>query len=207
MKNVYLVGLLSFCFLFANIAKAQLSKDERKEWKKKAKEYKKNPEQLKSLVEENSALGSQVSSLKNQVNSLQSNLDDETAKVSELQDQIESLRGQIAAKNQQISELKTKDVTQHKGQPSEKGLVFKVQIGAFQKDKKLTEYAEDQKNFDEDTAEGMHKYTLGTFRDYWEADKFKKRLRQMGVQEAWIVAYKDGQRVPIKDVLEGIIQG
>jgi hypothetical protein len=27
----------------------------------------------------------------------------------------------------------------------------------------------------------------------------------MGVKDAWIVPYKDGKRVPIKDVLEGVI--
>ena len=50
------------------------------------------------------------------------------------------------------------------------------------------------------------RYTLGEFRDYWEADKFKKYLREMGVKDAWIVPYKDGKRVPIKDVLEGVRQ-
>ena len=38
-----------------------------------------------------------------------------------------------------------------------------------------------------------------------QADTFKKYLREMGVKGAWIVAYKDGKRVPIKDVLEGVI--
>ena len=38
-----------------------------------------------------------------------------------------------------------------------------------------------------------------------EADTFKKYLREMGVKDAWIVSFKDGQRVPIKDVLEGVI--
>lgn len=27
----------------------------------------------------------------------------------------------------------------------------------------------------------------------------------MGVKDAWIVPYKDGQRVEIKDVLEGVV--
>jgi len=26
----------------------------------------------------------------------------------------------------------------------------------------------------------------------------------MGVKDAWIVSFKDGKRVPIKDVLEGV---
>ena len=51
----------------------------------------------------------------------------------------------------------------------------------------------------------VKKNYLGVFRDYWEADTFKKYLREMGVSEAWIVSFKDGQKVPIKDVLEGVI--
>ena len=49
----------------------------------------------------------------------------------------------------------------------------------------------------------MNKYTIGVFKDYWEADTFKKYVREMGVRDAWIVSYRDGQRVDIKDVLEG----
>ncbi|MGI9543756.1 MAG: Ezrin/radixin/moesin family protein, partial [Cyclobacteriaceae bacterium] len=54
-------------------------------------------------------------------------------------------------------------------------------------------------------SDGTQRYTLGNFKDYWQADKFKKYLREMGVKDAWIVPYKDGRRVPMKDVLEGVI--
>ena len=47
--------------------------------------------------------------------------------------------------------------------------------------------------------------TIGIFRDYWEADTFKKYLREMGVKDAWIVPFKDNVRVEIKDVLEGVV--
>jgi hypothetical protein len=30
-------------------------------------------------------------------------------------------------------------------------------------------------------------------------------MREMGVRDAWIVPYQDGQRVEIKDVLEGVV--
>ena len=47
------------------------------------------------------------------------------------------------------------------------------------------------------------KYTLGEFTDYWEADKFKQFLREMGVEGAWVVAYKDGKRQIMKEAREG----
>ena len=86
------------------------------------------------------------------------------------------------------------------------GVVFKVQIGAF-RNKDLTKYFENNKNFSGDVdADGTKKYTLGYFGDYWEGDRFKKYLREMGVKDAWIVPYKAGKRLNIKDVLEGIVE-
>jgi len=57
----------------------------------------------------------------------------------------------------------------------------------------------------EKSQDGVNAYTIGLFRDYWEADTFKKYMREMGVKDAWIVPFKDGQRVDIKDVLEGVV--
>ena len=89
---------------------------------------------------------------------------------------------------------------------SQDGVVFKVQIGAF-RNKDLSKYFENNENFGGETeADGVQKITLGNFRDYWEADTFKKYLREMGVNDAWIVPYKDGTRVAMKDVLEGVVQ-
>jgi hypothetical protein len=78
-----------------------------------------------------------------------------------------------------------------------------VQVGAF-RNKDLAKYLDNNPNFSGDTdQDGARKYTLGYFKNYWEADNFKKYLREMGVSDAWLVSYKDGKRVPIKDVLEG----
>ena len=86
----------------------------------------------------------------------------------------------------------------------DQGVVFKVQIGAF-RNKDLTKYFDNNPNFSGEVDEdGQKKYTLGYFTDYWEANNFKKYLRKMAVKDAWIVSYKDGERVPIKDVLEGV---
>jgi len=204
MKKIVTLVCLSICLsLLISQSHAQFSKQEKKEWKNKAKEYKKNPEQLKKLMDEHNSLKSQVSSLDGQVKTLQARLEEKNSKISELGDKNENLKAELAAARQKLKEKRA----QKKVAPGfEKGLVFKVQIGAFL-NKDLSQYGESQENFDAETDEkGIHKYTLGTFRDYWEADKFKKYLRGMGVKAAWIISYQDGNRVPIKDVLEDIIQ-
>ena len=84
------------------------------------------------------------------------------------------------------------------------GIVFKVQIGAFEK-KDMSKFFDNNPMFSGQDENGLQKITVGFFKDYWEADTLKKYLREMGVKDAWIVPFKDGTRVPIKDVLEGVI--
>ena len=90
-------------------------------------------------------------------------------------------------------------------QVTPKGVIYKVQIGAFKK-MDLSKYFDNHANFSGEIEEGgIIKYTLGQFTVYWEADQFKKYLRKMGVKGAWVVAYKNGHRVDIRDALEGAI--
>ncbi len=196
--SLILVGTISFN------ATAQMDKKEKKEWKKKAKEYAKSPDQLKQLVEDNQALQSQVTSLKAENTSMQSKLSDKDAKMSELQDDLAKLRSDLAAAKAATRESKPAPTEMKSGEKMIDGLVFKVQIGAF-RNKDLSKYFENHENFGGESEDGMQKITLGQFRDYWEADTFKKYLREMGVRDAWIVPYQDGVRKEIKDVLEGVV--
>src|SRR5687767_12111619 len=199
--------VLIFCLAFifsASLSFAQLSKAEKKEWKKKAKEYSKNPANLKQLLEEKDAADAQVSSLNQKVTELQSLMSDKDARLAELEDQLAQTRAQLTTANAELTQLKESPAPVN-AMDFSKGVVFKVQIGAF-KNKDLAKYFENNPNFGGEVKEGEpQKITIGIFRDYWEADTFKKYLREMGVKDAWIVPYRDGQRVEIKDVLEGVV--
>ncbi len=184
---------------------AQLSKKEKKEWKKKAKEYSKNPANFKTFVEAKQTAESQVSTLGTEVNKLKSSVSDKDAKIAELEDQISRMRGDLTSARAELAKLK--ESPPKNSMDFSKGVVFKVQIGAF-KNKDLSKYFENNPNFGGEAADGgEQKLTIGIFRDYWEADTFKKYMREMGVSDAWIVPYRDGQRVEIKDVLEGVVDG
>ncbi len=180
-----------------------MSKQEKKEWKKRVKAL--EPEQYKNLLEENQTLKAQVGTLKNQVSGFDQQIADKNAQINEYQSSVSSLRTDLAAARKQLQEASTASTPQKGSAIDEsKGVVFKVQVGAF-KQKDLAKFAEGNENFSAEKDGDVNKYTLGLFRDYYEADAFKKYLREMGVKDAWIVSFKDGQRVPIKDVLEGII--
>ncbi len=205
MKKIRL--LFCLVLLFAGTqAIAQLSKQEKKEWKKKAKEFAKNPANLKQLTEDKQTADGQVSALNTQVKNLQSSNSDKDARIAELEDQLSQSRGELTGARAEIAQLKqSPPAAVISPMDFSKGVVFKVQIGAF-KNKDLSKYFDNNPNFGGEAAEkGDQKLTIGVFRDYWEADTFKKYMRDMGVKDAWIVPYRDGQRVEIKDVLEGVV--
>lgn len=185
---------------------AQLSKAEKKEWKKKAKEYSKNPAELKSLIESKQAAETEVNNIKGQVSTLNGQISDKNAKIADLEDQISKMRSDLTSTRAELAQLKENPPAPTVNPMDfSKGVIFKVQIGAF-KNKDLAKYFDNNPNFGgEATEKGEQRYTIGVFRDYWEADKFKKYMREMGVKDAWIVPFKDGQRVEIKDVLEGVL--
>jgi len=207
MKKILIPAMcLTFCVASITQSYGQLSKVEKKEWKTKYKAYKKDLEAFKNLVEEHTALRGEVNNLNGQVSNLQSRISDKDAELGDLQTRVQQLEGDVAsarsAQRKAEQDLATKP-------PStsgdwDKGVVFRVQIGAFEKNKLEGSTGSDESTLEE--GEGMQKVVLGNFRDYWEADKFKKYLRNMGVKDAWIVPYKDGTRVEIKEVLEGVVQ-
>jgi vacuolar-type H+-ATPase subunit I/STV1 len=172
-----------------------------KEWKKKKKRM--SEEEFKDLVESNESMKSQISSMQKDLENAQSKLDAKDADIKKLKDENSRLKAQIAELS---AKPKNTSPGYAAGNPNE-GIVFKVQIGAF-KFKSLEKYVNNNPNFSgEEDPDGTKKYTIGIFRDYWEADAFKKYMREMGVKDAWIVSYKDGVRVDIKDVLEGAVGG
>jgi outer membrane murein-binding lipoprotein Lpp len=198
--------ILFFCLALMTASTqsfAQLSKKEKKEWKKKAKQMAKAPENLKQLTEDKAAADNTVSTLNQKVSQMESTIGDKDAKIAQLEDELTQMRGQVTAAKAELEQLKANPVVN--SMDFSKGVVFKVQIGAF-KNKNLAKYFENNPNFGGEAKDGEpQKLTIGIFRDYWEADTFKKYMREMGVKDAWIVPYKDGERVEIKDVLEGVV--
>lgn len=205
--SIVLVGLV-VCLASVNQSYAQLSKEEKKEWKKKYKAYKSDLEAFKNLVEENSSMKSQLNNSRGQISNLQSQISEKDAQISDLQAQTRKLQSDVssaqAAQRKAEADLASKPAST--SGDWDKGVVFRVQIGAFEKGQDATEFSEGNDEFNAEKADGMQKVTLGNFRDYWVADKFKKYLREMGVKDAWIVPYKDGGRVDIKEVLEGVVE-
>lgn len=195
-KYITLVALV--CFVAVGYqATAQMDKAEAKEWKKRIKAL--EPEQYKALIEENKSLKSQVASLRTELEGVDDRIADKDDQISQYQNQVAKLRDELAEANTKPAQPVAKAGTGDENV----GVIFRVQIGAYEK-KDLGDAAKNAKNFNQQKDGSLNKYSVGAFRDYWEADTFKKYLREMGVKDAFIVSFKDGQPVPIKDVLEGV---
>ncbi|WP_375585155.1 Ezrin/radixin/moesin family protein [Cyclobacterium xiamenense] len=166
-----------------------LSKEEYASWKQKKKEL--SPADYKNLVEEKEQLEEDNRSLAEKEAYLNQLVAEKNDEISRMSEQVLRLRSaQAAAPVEANAETN----------PWDHGVVFRVQLAALDDYdlRDLTENGSDLKIVDED---GYIKYVLGQFRDYEMADTFKKKLRKIGVKEAWIVPYKDGERVPLKEVL------
>lgn len=92
--------------------------------------------------------------------------------------------------------------------PASDEIEYRVQIGSFSKGlpsyvqrlydklskfRKIDHYTDDK---------GVVVYTVGKLSDYHAAVNLKKQLRQEGASDAFVVAYKNGERIKVSDALK-----
>jgi hypothetical protein len=170
-------------------------KELEKRWKKKLKDL--SPLEYKELVESRAELKGENDGMKRQLTNMGKVVSDKDHEIAELRAAVDSM-------SQQGGRRLNRDDNELEGSYSEytKGVWYRVQVGVYSKiDASM--FKDNNKNFSvEQDSDGAYKYTLGHFRDYWEADNYKQYMRKLGIKDAWIVAYKDNERVNIKDVLQ-----
>lgn len=179
---------------------AKTQKEIKKEWKKKAKMYVKNPLALKAREE----------SFQKQIEDINQRLDAETKKNTELSSQIVELEDRLRSKQYSLDSMRSEYARMKAAYEAEKkqarldvmpGLVFKVQIGAFRLFD-MRQYAQDNPFFEAEAMGDINRYTVGRFRDLKLAEAFQKDIKRLGIRDAWIVPYKDGVRITMKEAKE-----
>ena len=85
---------------------------------------------------------------------------------------------------------------------SSTGVHFTVQIGAYQSGdiETLSGQTREEVILMEGDAGGLSKYLIGCFDEYENAALLKKKIKKLGIRDAWVVAYKDGNHVPMQSV-------
>lgn len=188
-----MVGLVLVLTSFSQ----ELTKAEKKVLVAKAKAFKKNPSLLNQLFIDQAAANDKLITSEKKLSNLKAQIDEMRSEIAVTERRNEMLEKQVAS----LEALSAPKKAQPKSQEVLKGVVFRVQIGGFKK-RNLLEYNEEDNLIRVETnANGIQEISLGVFRNYKKAQVFKKHLREMGLKDAWIVPYKDGERVLLKDVL------
>ncbi len=81
------------------------------------------------------------------------------------------------------------------------GIVFKVQIGAFRKPVPQEAFSDMSPVMGESVGNGLVRYTAGLFTGFDGAAAAKDLVRERGYRDAFVVAYKDGVRVPLGEAM------
>jgi len=202
MKNLtYIIAIFTiFQFAATSVYSQKLSKAEKKAQKKEEKKWKKkmksmDPLKFRDMYEEYNTMKAENGALRRNVERAQN-------AASEKESALATIEQQIIETQQKLQDVQADcGKSPAGGEDFTKGIVYKVQIGNF-RNKDLSKYLKKGSFWSQDE-DGTKKYTIKFFRDYWEADTFKKYLREMGLKDAWIVAYENNQRKDIKDVLQG----
>jgi hypothetical protein len=201
--KIKFICIILLCLFSAQFASAQKknkkdagdgdSKKEAKIWKDKL--SKMDPLEFKKLMENYDKAKKESSSF--------------SKDISALTKEIQRKEAEIAAKEQEIADLEIK-ISKFKSESDDekeegnkvattasgnniKGLIFKVQIGAFQ-NLDLSKFKDNGVFFVQEEG-NQKKYTLGVFRDYVQAHIFRRYIEKMGVKGPFVVAYKDGARI------------
>ena len=51
--------------------------------------------------------------------------------------------------------------------------------------------------------DGLQKIIIGKYTDVESAEALRDYMQQLGITDAWVVAYQDGMRVPVDSVIPG----
>lgn len=199
VKPLLTLALLSIFLFNPGISMAQLSKSEKRTWKKQ--QRKMSPEEFKNLVESREKLAFQADSLQKEASALLTTLQEKEASLNRLKTDQTQTSQELSQLKKQLGEQRLAEEVS----PWDKGVAFRVQFGAF-KDHDISNLVEDSPDLELVKEDGFIKYVLGQFREYDKADELKRYLRKIGVNETWIVPYMDGKRVPLKDVLDVVLE-
>jgi len=182
----------------------ELSKDEKKEWKKKAKEYKRNPAALKAMVEESERYRKESQELLSQVNQLEAARANQQARVNQLEAEVNRLQNDLASTEESLramAENREPEYTDKTGSQGDNmaGLVFRVQIGAYSKTTLPEGLDNEGDNMDFEMADGLQKIIIGKFQDFESAKSLRDYMRKVGIPDAWVVPYMDGTRITLEE--------
>ncbi len=195
---------LAFCgtLLATSVSAQQLSKEEKKRLKEELKGYMSNLEGYKAKMED---LHTTLDSNEAEIKHLKDDLAYASTKQAELENKVAAYDTQVQKLTQENQLLKGEfveggdtTVTQQyikdmKNIP-QKGTFYKVQIGLY-KEFNINKYFDQPRYIGYEEVDGMNRYIISYFPDEEVAKQFVVDVRKMGIKDAFVSKYIDGQRV------------
>jgi hypothetical protein len=107
--------------------------------------------------------------------------------------------------NTSISNTTNSNVTNNNASLNE--VVFRVQVGAYKApiNPKTTPFIKELESYGvqyTSTATGLLIYTIGNLKTKAEADELNVKVKEVGIKDAYVVAFKDGKRISIQEALK-----
>ena len=189
MRN-FLVILITFGFFITQTAQAQqLTKTQKRALKKEIRTYKKNPEKWVKMQNQHQA---KVKELSDEIASLNAQLNTAELTSKQLAEQLklEQLRYEELEKTIPTTELP-------------EGKVYKVQMGFYQY-LDLVSFNDKLKTVRAEEIDGKKRYVIGHFDNLLDAVQFSNDIKRIGVSDAFVTEYIDGERNMNFDAYEGL---
>lgn len=156
-----------------------------------------NQQKVEQVETELTGMKSQVETMYQKNQNLQDNKIQLEKMNQQLMSENEAMQQKLLANQEQLSQV----TTEMKASSDDYGIWFRVQIGAFGTNK-INADIETTDELSIEDQESLQKISLGRFRDYEDAKALQKHLMEIGIVDAWVVSYKDGQRVAVDSVIE-----
>lgn len=183
-NKLFTLSLILASFLFFNadgFGQSTLSKPERKALKKEIKAYKKAPETYKRMKEKNEKT---IADQEAEIENLRNQLAIEWKKV-------DSLNTLLSESERTVAELEKAAVDC--GKVPSQGTVYSVQVGNY-KNLDLRTTFNANKGLRTENYTGGNAYMIGNFTSVEEAIQFVSDIKKLGITDAFVTQYIDGNR-------------
>ncbi len=177
----YLLTIILASFMFLGNAQ-KMTKKEKKALKKEIKKMKKDPSKYKFMKESLEAKEVIISEQNTELRSLKQ-------ENQQTQNRILSLKDSVSMFSTRLQEA---EANANKG-PDQSGTKYRVQIGLYEY-LNLVSYIEPFKYLFYENVNGQSRYTLGNFSDVYDAESFKLEVMKMGIKDAFVSQYNNGER-------------
>ncbi len=178
LKAILVLGLVGV-FSFQSQSQ-QLSKAEKKKLKKEIKAYKKAPDTYQDMKNRNK---NDIAERDQTIEALTAQLDAQNTKNKALKDSLSAMMGKyqsVMSKYQNIGAV-----------PS--GTVYAVQIGYFT-ELNLESFNKQARFIKAETVDGAKRYVIGYFSELPGAVQFGEDIKKIGIDDAFVSQYINGQR-------------